>query len=530
MITRRTFLAVTAMAAAGTAWAAPAPGASAARRKFHVCASVPPLEANPELLRTFAASGIDAVWIAGFFYGHWPTPPEKVLPWLERVRQAGMEAHVVNVPLGHPGDSLGAQSDSFPLTPPNSWQLAWRPDGTTYAGTSLHPPATEENAAALVQLEALGVKRVFLDDDFRLAVGPGVIGGCFCDAHRTAFLDSHGYGAEKWTELLDDVRARALTPVLRAWVDFTCGQLSTCFQTLQKAAPGVALGNMIMYLGAEKAGIRLHDYRNAPFRVGELMFNDASFGQLKNKTAELFSCLFHRRFAQPELAFSESTAYPHDQLSAANMAAKLAVSTIADVRNTMFMSGVTPFPLAHWDVLAPAMKRIAAIHEAVAGHALRGPFKHFWGEHSRYVGDDNPYSLFLALGVPFEVVETPADSGWTFVSPFDAPAAIEGRDEAAPGVMVVPPGSATASKNVMVVEESLPAMFEFRRQILPQLADIPHVEEEKPVVCAWYPTARAVVLWNLAEQPEAFTVRYGETRRTVELDALGVGLIEDVSV
>ena len=82
------------------------------------------------------------------------------------------------------------------------------------------------------------------------------------------------------------------------------------------------------------------------------------------------------------------------------MAAKLAVSTIADVRNTMFMSGVTAFPREHWETLGPAMKRQAELHRRVAGHDLAGRSKHFWGEASRYVGDDNPFSLFLARAYP----------------------------------------------------------------------------------------------------------------------------------
>ena len=128
------------------------------------------------------------------------------------------------------------------------------------------------------------------------------------------------------------------------------------------------------------------------------MFNDASFSPAKGKTNELFSALFHRRYAAPERAYSETTAFPSDQLSARNMAAKLAVSTISDVRTTMFMSGVTIFPRTHWDVLGPAMTKHKKIHDLVAGHALRGPFKHYWGEYDRMAGDDNPFSLFSGAG------------------------------------------------------------------------------------------------------------------------------------
>ena len=127
----------------------------------------------------------------------------------------------------------------------------------------------------------------------------------------------------------------------------------------------------------------------------------------------MFSSLFHRRFVRPELAYSETTAFPDRQLSLKNKVAKLAVSTLSDVRNTMFMCD---FPKEHWPTLAPAMKRHADIHARIAGHAAHGPLKHFWGEASRYVGDDNPYSLFMALGVPFEVTGEPARDGFTFLS------------------------------------------------------------------------------------------------------------------
>ena len=117
-------------------------------------------------------------------------------------RNKAWPPHLINVPLGHPGDSLGSMSGNVPLTPPRHWRLAVGPDGKTYAGTSLHRPATEENCEAMRRIQAAGVKRVFLDDDFRLARGPGVIGGCFCEEHKQEFLRRTGHaephGATYW--------------------------------------------------------------------------------------------------------------------------------------------------------------------------------------------------------------------------------------------------------------------------------------------------------------------------------------------
>jgi hypothetical protein len=497
----------------------------AARRKYHLSISSDALETDPELLEIVRRAGVTDIWLTGFLYGHWHYLLEKTLPWRERIEERGMAAHLINVPLGHPGDSLGSMSGNVPLTPPRHWTVATGPDGSTYAGTSLHRPATEENCEAMRQIQAAGVKRVFLDDDFRLARGPGVIGGCFCPEHKQAFLRRTGYGEAQWTELLDAVGRRELTPVLRAWVEFTCDQLTACFRAQQAAAPQVQLGNMVMYMGAEKAGIRLNDYRDVPFRVGEYMFSDDSFSTLKGKTGELFSSLFHRRFAQPDLAYSETTAYPAHRLSAKNMAAKLAVSTISDVRNTMYMSGLTAFPQDHWQTLGPAMKRHAELHARLAGHVARGPLKHFWGEASRCVGDDNQYSLFLALGVPFEVTDSPAADGFTFLS--DADARTVGNLQS-PGTVYVARPQTGLSSNVRAVPESLPELFALKREILSQLEQAPYVENEVPAVCAWYPTAQAALLWNLAEQPTEVTIRHRDSRRTVALDGLDVALVENL--
>lgn len=491
-------------------------------RSFHVCLSPAIVERDPELVAMVRSAGVGTVWLAGYFYGHQPFPEPQLRRARKQLERVGIGAELITVPLGHPGDSLGAKDGDFPLTPPSHWRMGQRPDGKSFAGTSLHEPATRENATALRQLRQLGFRTCFVDDDFRLARGPGEIGGCFCDRHRAEFLRRSGLATSSWEDLKDDVGARRLTPLLRAWLDFTCDELTASFRA-QRHAFGGELGPMVMYLGAEKAGLRLKDYRAAPFRVGELMFDDRSFAPLKGKTDELFSVLFHRRFVQPDHAFSESTAYPADKLSATNMAAKLAISTLADVRHTMFMSGLTPFPRDHWRVLAPAMREQARLHELIAGHRPRGPFKHFWGEAQRFVGDDKPFSLWLAAGVPFEVVDAMPADGWTFLSDFDARELATRRTEASTqwvgrdSTGILPAGSERLA-------EALPTLFAFKRRILPRLKNIPHLAEDEPAVCAWYATAGKALVWNLSDQPRLLTLVDGKKRHPLPLGPLEVGV------
>lgn len=78
--------------------------------------------------------------------------------------------------------------------------------------------------------------------------------------------------------------------------------------------------------------------------------------------------------------------------------------------------------------------------------------------------------------------------------------------------------------------ESLPELFAWKRQILPQLGKVPFIEGETPVVCAWYPIARMVLLWNLAEQREEYVLRHGDMRRQVSVEGLGISLIEGIGV
>ena len=208
----------------------------------------------------------------------WPWPIENLTRAREALRLAGLEAGIVNVPLGHPGDSLGARDGDFPLTPPPIG--VWDPAGTarpTRALRSMRLPR-RKTSRLCADCARTGFSQFFLDDDFRLARGPGEIGGCFCAEHRDRFLRRTGLPDRRWPELLDDVRSRRFTPLLRQWMEFTCDDLTGSFRAQQKAAGG-KLGIMVMYLGAEKAGIRLADYRHVPFRVGELMFDDHAFAR-----------------------------------------------------------------------------------------------------------------------------------------------------------------------------------------------------------------------------------------------------------
>jgi hypothetical protein len=124
----------------------------------------------------------------------------------------------------------------------------------------------------------------------------------------------------------------------------------------------------------------------------------------------------------------------------------------------------------------------------------------------RFVGRDNPFSLWLACGVPFEVVEHQSPEGWNFVSDHDAAGLAATPGEAKPK-LICRESAATRPLQAEALAESLPALFGFKQRIKHELREVPHVEEDEPAVCAWYPAARKVMVWNLSTQPRTLIVR-----------------------
>ncbi len=494
-------------------------------RRFHISLQAEAWLKNPELIDIMKKAGITDVWMGSYLQGKWFHTPKELRKSADFLKSKGLNAHVLTVPLGNPGNAIDPSDESWSEKKEN-WKNACDYDGSLYSGTSIHSPVVEDNIEAHKLLAKEGFDILFLDDDFRLGKFPGKIGGCFCDDCKNEFLQKYNFSSDDWKVLIESVEKRNPTKVLRSWIEYICDKEYDMFAALQKATLQMQVGIMVMYFGAEKSGIALDKYRDVPFRVGELMFGDKSFGKVKGKTDELFSSLFHMRFIKPKLAYSESTTYPQDALSAINMAAKLSVSLLSDVRNTMFMSGLHPFPIEHWTTLAPAMKKSALLHKEIAGLKPKGPFKHFWGWDSRLVGTDKPFSLFLASGIPFEVVDDVTKNGWIFLSNEDAKSVEEGRVKAKSKNFVVRKEAKVVGVNFIQMDETLEDIFALKKRIIPKLKNTPYVDGETPVIFAWYPTAKKALLWNVNEEKQSFNViRDGKIISTLTIKGLDVELI-----
>jgi hypothetical protein len=54
---------------------------------------------------------------------------------------------------------------------------------------------------------------------------------------------------------------------------------------------------------------------------------------------------------------------------------------------------------------------------------------------------------------------------------------------------------------------------------------VPYIREDIPAVCAWYPEAQRVLIWNLDESPQSLTLCLNEWSQELHLGALGVEIV-----
>jgi hypothetical protein len=87
-MTRRRCIGLTSMFSLGSAvlpwhsWA----GQAAIAREYHVCLNPETILQDSDLPVSLARAGVSCVWLAGFFYGHWPWPIEILSRARDRLR------------------------------------------------------------------------------------------------------------------------------------------------------------------------------------------------------------------------------------------------------------------------------------------------------------------------------------------------------------------------------------------------------------------------------------------------------------
>ena len=93
-------------------------------RRFHICLQPQAIKEFPQLPSLIREAGVTDVWLAGFFYGQWYLKPDELRAHADYLIGQGFHPHIINLPLGHPGASIGLNESHNLNTPPAHWKNA----------------------------------------------------------------------------------------------------------------------------------------------------------------------------------------------------------------------------------------------------------------------------------------------------------------------------------------------------------------------------------------------------------------------
>jgi len=495
---------------------------------FNICVHPVEFMEDRNLGKMLVDNGIEKVWLAGWFYGQWSYDRANLVEARSMAQAAGLKTALVNVPLGHPGNSLGEVEKLVPLTIPNHWRYRLNVDGqeVRHCGC-LNDASWKDNLASLREAHEMGFREVFMDDDLRLSVGPGVIGGCFCPDCLTRYKAITRATDAEIVEIRRQVKGRIRGEALMRWLKFHGDRLTAFLNECNAIAPDLSVGIMVMYMGWEQAGIQLDALRHRLFRVGEGHFDDNSFGSVHGKLTEVASAMFHMCYADPRLVYSESTAFPPTGLSAENVGRKIAVALMAGVPNVMFMSGIRMFPKAYWPTLKQHIQRARDVWARLPAERPTGLVRLWFGPGARSIAPGWPLVDCLGLGIPVEAVNDVTAPGVYLVQAEDVPFLPEKvtGDDRTTIVTNSVRKPVNAKCRWLDAGKDWPDRWRLKQEILASAGNAPHVAGTTPVVARWFRKSASLLLWNVNNAEQTVDVVGNGRSQRVKLPPGQVSLV-----
>nr|MDO8086889.1 hypothetical protein [Candidatus Sigynarchaeum springense] len=375
-------------------------------------------ESAPAVLKMLRNSGVDKMWLWGYFFGHFDASPARLVEARAVLERSGFEVGIISMPVGHPGNSLDPDDPTLDLRIPSHWRYRIDRHGrTVYHCADIEEHMVRDNVDAMVQIKDAGFTDVFLDDDFRMGNHGPEVTGCFCDACIAEF--NAKYDRSETRESIGSVIGRREnSKLIDEWMDYICGKTTSLAKVL--ALPGINLGIMVMHRGDDRHGIRVADWK--PYvkhmRVGEAHFGDRDFGLPRGKASEIAGMQLHVALMRPAELYSETTGFPPRALSAANWVCKAKLAVALGISNIFLMGGTWLLDPDYWRALANALpglreverlagdsshRRVSPVHVAVS----QGDFELPWwalraGIPARPIlaGDDgDDGEILLVLGM-----------------------------------------------------------------------------------------------------------------------------------
>jgi len=504
-------------------------------------------EQGPKVLAMMKEARVDTIWLWGYFYGSTWSSLETIVEAKRIAESHGFEAAIIQLPVGHPGNSLNPDDEAVRLKIPDHWRYRQDSAGNPkyYIG-DIEPIMVRENVESIVALRDAGFKRFMMDDDLRLGELGDEIQGCFCEICLSEFESFSGRALTR-EALVQVLRDKSDITLMKEWVSFNSAKVTNMMKEMN--VPGVELGIMVMHLGDERHGIDIREIKDevpgCEFRVGELHFSDGEFGSPEGKASELLGIQYHLNLTGRERVVSETTVFPPRALNEENLICKVKIAVSAGISDIYFMSGTWLIEESYWKAWSLQYPAIRQIAEWCDPYERAYPVHLAKGTHGAYGEPVEPPLLPYYAGLPVKPVRAsePDASGevllffgdyqigsqWETCFPLykaviiDRKAAERNKDVLAglPANVHLwqhEAGTSPAETEVALLRRELEACGAF-------VSDYPHITEGTNLALVWLPERNSVIVMNLEEHANVGRLKLGNHQTPIELPALGFALV-----
>lgn len=514
------------------------------RLKFHYSLDsavvLDPVE-GPPTLAMLKDAGVTCIWIWGFFFGKLWSPVADMVRARDILEAYGFETGVIQLPVGHPGNSLNPEDESLDLKLPETWRYRIDLHGNpVYYCADIEQTMIEDNRKSIEVLYEAGFTRFFMDDDLRLEVFGSEIGGCFCDFCLAEFNGAYGRAMTRegmQACLLDKETNRE---VLRDWTTYSCSKVTRFMKSMELS--GVQLGIMVMHFGDERHGIDIpslrRDCERVMLRVGESHFEDGDFATPADKAMELSGILFHMNLMGQDDVYSETTVFPPRSLTPDHLLFKAKMAVAAGVPNILFMSGSWLITEDYWSAMSRPLRALRETGDELLSYERSFPVHIAVGTHGSYGEEIAPSDLPVLAGLPAKPVrggddETPGDLLLFFgdyeLTPdwlhkavayprviFDLAAFKRNESLLAAGSLL---------SHMEVWEDPEPSVERLRAFVRRGSADFPMMIAGENIALLWLKEAGSVILLNLVDHDSTGVLSYGGYCTDIAMKGLEMAVV-----
>ncbi len=316
-------------------------------------------------LNLMKRAGVSVLWLEIYMSGRFLAAKDEIINAKAVLEDIGFEVNAITLPVGHPGNSLNPD-EVLDLSICDKWRYRVNSVGeNVYFCSCVNDTLIQDNKKVVELCRDIGIKKIFFDDDLRMANFGDEVCGCFCENCTKEFSEMIG---KDYTREQIAAEYKKNDELFRKWTDYNCSKITRFMK--ETAVDGVQTGIMVMIEGGREQGIDIKAIKAAVpdclFRVGEWHFDDACFESDIGHKRELGSIKKHLSLVgNPEFCYSETTVFPPRALSPENLIKKAELAIKSGIKNIFLMSGSWVMDDEYWQALENNLDSLKKLGESM---------------------------------------------------------------------------------------------------------------------------------------------------------------------